>query len=199
MHDQSKPMAADCGDSCQSPADGLAERTDALRPVVSSGTQHGSRLADSPQPSPCEGSSRCEQGDVEGIRPSGDGNGSLEGHTCQEERLASVGHEENQRRQPVHPKGQENLVKPHGPVSTDNVLRLLEHQQYRCALTGRPLTPDTASLDHIIPVRCGGEHLIENAQVLHRDVNRAKATLTNDEFVQLCREVVEFDSQEGLA
>jgi 5-methylcytosine-specific restriction endonuclease McrA len=71
------------------------------------------------------------------------------------------------------------------------VLRLLECQQYRCALTGRPLTPDTASLDHIVPVRCGGEHLIENTQVLHKDVNRAKATMTNAEFVQLCREVVE--------
>lgn len=75
-------------------------------------------------------------------------------------------------------------------MTTANVLRLLAWQCYRCALTGRELTPETASLDHIIPVRCGGEHRIENAQVLHRDVNRAKTTMTNDEFVRLCREVV---------
>jgi hypothetical protein len=79
---------------------------------------------------------------------------------------------------------------PHGPVSTANVLRLLEGQRYRCALTGRPLTPDSASLDHIVPVRCGGEHVVENTQVLHRGVNRAKSTMTNEEFLQLCREVV---------
>jgi hypothetical protein len=29
-------------------------------------------------------------------------------------------------------------------------------------------------------------------QVLHKDVNRAKSTMTNEEFVQLCREVVEY-------
>jgi 5-methylcytosine-specific restriction endonuclease McrA len=73
-----------------------------------------------------------------------------------------------------------------------NVLQLLEWQGYRCALTGRPLTPDTASLDHVVPVRNGGEHRIENVQVLHKDVNRAKSTMTNEEFVQLCREVVEY-------
>jgi 5-methylcytosine-specific restriction endonuclease McrA len=71
-----------------------------------------------------------------------------------------------------------------------NVLRLLECHQYRCAMTGRPLMPNTASLDHIVPVRRGGEHVIENAQVLHKDVNRAKTTMTNEEFIQLCREVV---------
>jgi hypothetical protein len=52
------------------------------------------------------------------------------------------------------------------------------------------LTPDTASLDHIVPVCCGGEHVVENTQVLHKDVNRAKTTMTNQEFIQLCREVV---------
>jgi 5-methylcytosine-specific restriction endonuclease McrA len=81
-------------------------------------------------------------------------------------------------------------------VTTANVLRLLEWQQYRCALTGRVLRPDTASLDHIVPVRCGGEHRIENAQVLHKDVNRAKTTMTNEEFIRLCREVVEHAAQQ---
>jgi len=75
-------------------------------------------------------------------------------------------------------------------VSTDNVLRLLEHQQHRCALTGRRLTPQTAALDHIVPIRCGGEHVIENTQVLHKDVNRAKGSLTSEEFLAMCREVV---------
>jgi hypothetical protein len=88
----------------------------------------------------------------------------------------------------LHP--QTRAARPTGRITTSNVLRLVEFQQYRCALTGRTLTPETASLDHIVPVRCGGEHAIENAQVLHKEVNRAKTTMTSEEFIRLCREVV---------
>ncbi|MCC7409317.1 MAG: hypothetical protein IT442_14725, partial [Phycisphaeraceae bacterium] len=66
------------------------------------------------------------------------------------------------------------------------VLALLQRQAYRCALTGWDLTPETAALDHIIPVSRGGEHRISNAQVLTKIVNRAKGTLTNEEFIELC-------------
>lgn len=52
------------------------------------------------------------------------------------------------------------------------------------------LTPESAALDHIVPVRVGGQHIIENAQVLDKDVNRAKNAMTNTEFLSLCREVV---------
>lgn len=90
----------------------------------------------------------------------------------------------------VHPEGESDPSRPIGRVTTANVLQLLEFQSHRCALTGRRLEPSTASLDHIVPVRCGGAHAIENTQVLHKDVNRAKSTMTNDEFVQLCHEVV---------
>jgi len=67
-------------------------------------------------------------------------------------------------------------------------------------MTGRDLTPQTAALDHIVPIRCGGKHVIENAQVLHKDVNRAKGSLTKEQFVALCREVVTWiDGQSGLS
>lgn len=75
-------------------------------------------------------------------------------------------------------------------VSFDEVLELLRRQNYRCALSGRQLTPDSAALDHILPISRGGAHRIENAQILHKEVNRAKGTLTNGEFLRLCREVV---------
>lgn len=70
------------------------------------------------------------------------------------------------------------------------VLKLLKKQAYCCALTGRKLTPDAAALDHIVPISRGGEHCARNAQVLHDAVNRAKGTLTNEDFIQICREVV---------
>ncbi len=76
-----------------------------------------------------------------------------------------------------------------GSVNPQAILLLLERQQYRCALTDRALTPDTASLDHIVPLSRGGEHTIGNTQALDRTVNRAKGTLTNDEFIALCGEV----------
>ena len=57
-------------------------------------------------------------------------------------------------------------------------------------MTGWRLEPETAALDHVIPVSRGGEHRIDNTQVLHRTVNRAKGTLTNPEFIALCGEVV---------
>lgn len=74
-------------------------------------------------------------------------------------------------------------------VNRTAVLQLLEEQQYRCALTGRPLEPQTACLDHIVALSCGGVHTLSNIQVLHRDVNRAKGTLSNDEFIAMCGEV----------
>lgn len=100
----------------------------------------------------------------------------------------------------VHPQSQAEGRRPTGSVTTANVLQLLEWQGYRCALTGRPLTPETASLDHVVPVRDGGEHTIENVQVLHKDVNRAKSTMTHQQFIKLCREVVDqvaFTKSEG--
>ena len=82
-----------------------------------------------------------------------------------------------------------------GPVNTANILKLLERQQHQCALTGRSLTPDTASLDHIVPIHCGGQHQIENTQVLHKDVNRAKSTMTNEEFIRMCKDVAAWNHQ----
>jgi hypothetical protein len=32
--------------------------------------------------------------------------------------------------------------------------------------------------------------MIENTQVLHKDVNRAKGSMTSDEFLAMCREIV---------
>jgi hypothetical protein len=122
-----------------------------------------------------------------------------EGFAGQQEAVAASGHDDvavlgkppSTSEAAVHPEGQEEPCRPTGPVNTANVLRLLKWQGFRCALSGRPLMPDTASLDHIVPVRDGGEHTIENVQALHKDVNRAKSTLAHEQFIQLCREVVE--------
>ena len=80
-------------------------------------------------------------------------------------------------------------------VTIQQLLSLVEGQGYRCAMTGRPLTPETASVDHIIPCRRGGKRAIENIQIVHKDVNRAKGTMEIGEFVSLCRDVVAWADQ----
>ena len=70
------------------------------------------------------------------------------------------------------------------------MLALIVSQDYRCALTGRQLEPDTASVDHKIPLSMGGPHDISNLWVLHTQINRAKGTMTIEEFIGMCREVV---------
>jgi 5-methylcytosine-specific restriction endonuclease McrA len=64
-------------------------------------------------------------------------------------------------------------------------------QGFRCNLTGVPLTPDTASIDHIIPLSKGGSHTKANAQIILNSVNQAKGSMTQSEFVDMCRLVVE--------
>lgn len=76
-----------------------------------------------------------------------------------------------------------------GKISTAQIMRLIEEQEYKCALSGVELTPKDAALDHKMPLARGGSHTIDNAQVLHADVNRAKGSLTNDEFIAMCRRV----------
>lgn len=74
-------------------------------------------------------------------------------------------------------------------ITKKSVAALYDRQRGLCALTGEKLTPENASLDHIIPISRGGTHTIENAQMLLYEVNRMKGTLTNDEFIELCAKV----------
>ncbi|MCI0333667.1 MAG: HNH endonuclease [Planctomycetes bacterium] len=74
-------------------------------------------------------------------------------------------------------------------VTSKMIMNLVEQQDFRCAISGRELTPQTASLDHILPLSRGGEHGINNVWVVDHQVNSAKGTMTCDEFVTMCRDV----------
>ena len=71
--------------------------------------------------------------------------------------------------------------------------RLLIQQEYRCALSGVPLEPSRAEIDHIKPVSKGGGHGINNLQWLSKHVNRAKGTMSNDAFIEMCKQVVKWN------
>ena len=192
-------VATVCRGTRESSSHRLAQFPASSRPMVAGGALHGPRLADSPQSPASQGQRPSRsKADMEGVCPSGRRHSSQQETPRRQERLAQMGEKPEDGRQPLHSQRKATMVDdpaPKGPVSVENVLRLLEHQEHHCALTGRGLTPETAALDHIVPVRFGGEHLIENTQVLHKDVNRAKGSLTNDEFSGLCREVVRWSDR----
>jgi 5-methylcytosine-specific restriction endonuclease McrA len=93
----------------------------------------------------------------------------------------------------MHQNGRPKAEKPKAPtIKASELLAILKRQNYRCAASGRPLTPQTASIDHKVAVARGGEHGIDNLWILHVEANAAKGTLSVEEFVQLCRDVVNF-------
>lgn len=69
------------------------------------------------------------------------------------------------------------------------LMQLIEQQGYRCALTGKALTPQTARLDHKHPVSQGGSHDISNLHWVLETVNTAKGTMSLDQFVSMCIDV----------
>jgi hypothetical protein len=84
---------------------------------------------------------------------------------------------------------QKKETKVSGKRSFRMLLALLESQGYLCALTGVRLEVETAELDHKIPVCRGGTNDLSNLQWIHKSINRAKGTMTNQEFIEACLKV----------
>lgn len=64
----------------------------------------------------------------------------------------------------------------------------------KCYLTGRPINlikSSTYEFDHKIPRSRGGENTLENFGLACKDANRAKYDKTPEEFILLCKEILE--------
>ena len=81
-------------------------------------------------------------------------------------------------------------------LSREILLRKLESQDYRCALTGRRLTcqlekgttfPTNASVDRIT---AGGQYTENNIQLVCHAVNSFRNNRSVEDFVEWCRDVV---------
>jgi len=89
-----------------------------------------------------------------------------------------------------HPKTIEKKLRQNeSGVTPAFLLRLIESQEHRCALSGVELKPEKAELDHKIPYQKGGKHEPENVQWLSKEINRMKGTMTNERFIELCKKV----------
>lgn len=76
-------------------------------------------------------------------------------------------------------------------ISRKNLLRLIDLQEFQCALTGVELTPDDATVDHRVALKNGGAHNMSNLQAVHEAVNVMKGTMDEDEFVYWCCRVAD--------
>lgn len=67
-----------------------------------------------------------------------------------------------------------------------------------CTLTGKPIdlmNSKSYQLDHIIARSKGGSNDLDNCQLLSKEVNMAKQDLSVEDFIQLCRDVVNYIDQ----
>lgn len=96
------------------------------------------------------------------------------------------------------------LKNKNGPVmskefSTKDLLAKIGENP-KCYLTNRSIDlSDSKSyhLDHIMPVSRGGDNSLENCQIACRSANLAKSDMTYEEFVKLCKDVVDTVEKNG--
>lgn len=75
-------------------------------------------------------------------------------------------------------------------VTIREIEAIIREQDCKCALTGVPLTPKVAQLDHKIPFSKGGSDTKENLQAVHKVANRMKGNMSNAELVEWCKLIV---------
>lgn len=89
-------------------------------------------------------------------------------------------------------------------LNIDILLSILKKQDYRCALSGEPLTCNldigtkfftNATVDRIIPGSKGGKYNEENIQLVCRGLNSFRSDMDIDDFVELCRKVAEYNGK----
>lgn len=82
-------------------------------------------------------------------------------------------------------------------VTGKRLEQLARSQAFRCYYTGWKLSPETAGVDHIQPIVKGGEHVMSNVVVVHRQVNAAKGQMSESEFLDMCQAVVNHRAQQN--
>jgi hypothetical protein len=89
-------------------------------------------------------------------------------------------------------------------LTKEILLRKLQEQNYRCALTGYPLTcklekgtrcMTNASVDR---VEAGGPYTEDNIRIVCRAVNQWRSDLPTEEFVAWCQAIVDYAKEHNV-
>ncbi len=73
---------------------------------------------------------------------------------------------------------------------------LMKEQDYKCALTGRELTPDNTEVELREPFRERGRTEIENHYIVVRDLAYTARHVQEDSIVHLAAEIIQYRGKE---
>jgi 5-methylcytosine-specific restriction endonuclease McrA len=80
-------------------------------------------------------------------------------------------------------------------VKPFDLWKLAKKQKLICAISGRKLTTENISVDHVVPLSKGGSTKIDNMQLVDYHANLAKFTFTMSELYTLCEDILKYRSQ----
>lgn len=81
------------------------------------------------------------------------------------------------------------------PFKTEDVLRLVGKEP-KCYLSGIPVDlgdRKSYQLDHVIPTSKGGTNDLTNLGIASTEVNKMKSDLHVDEFLNMCKKILEYN------
>lgn len=79
-------------------------------------------------------------------------------------------------------------------ITSVDLWRLAHKQKMICPLSGRRLTNESISVDHIIHRSNGGKADLTNLRLVAKEINLARHILNDEQFIQMCKDVTEYNS-----
>ncbi len=77
-----------------------------------------------------------------------------------------------------------------------NFWEMMKEQEYKCALTGRDLTPDNTEVELREPFRERGRTEIDNHYIIVRDLAYTARHVKEEAIVQLAAEIIQYRGKE---
>jgi len=68
---------------------------------------------------------------------------------------------------------------------------LLDKQKYKCPVSGRELTPENTTAEHIQPLRLGGNHCKNNIYLIDKDVAKLKRYMDEKTVIKLAADIIQ--------
>ncbi|WP_032925443.1 HNH endonuclease [Leptospira santarosai] len=75
---------------------------------------------------------------------------------------------------------------------SEHFYKLLSQQKGICYLTGRDLYPVDTLVEHIVPLRKGGEHEFKNTCLIISPLSKLKRYYTEEEIVHISADIIKY-------